>query len=79
MSDTKSCPDCYDYASGLSLRGNGRCRKCRGTGDASSLKRAGETALKYITMGGWGIDDECSECSGTGQCQTCGGEGWVYE
>lgn len=72
MSYTKSCPDCRhtDFTGG-----DGRCKVCYGDGidGFKSIADSFSTALS----GAKGNRD-CGVCSGTGQCQTCGGEGKIY-
>ena len=42
------------------------------------LTLQGNRKCKGTGKGGF-LENKCSKCSGTGQYQTCGGEGWVYE
>jgi hypothetical protein len=68
------CPDCdgLDLGSwGFSEKGNGVCNNCHGTGLASS-----DWLVKFATFG---TEDDipCEVCSGTKQCQTCGGKGVI--
>lgn len=65
-----TCTDCQNF-------GNGRCRKCDGTGHDQLT----EGLSNLLTLG---IDRlrakvDCEECYGTGQCQTCGGTGEVSD
>jgi len=67
------CPDCLglDYFA-IPERGNGICKHCQGEGQIPELVDM-FTAL---------VDADsihiCPECSGTKQCQTCGGTGFEY-
>lgn len=73
MSDRDCCPDCLGRVGLTSSKGDGVCRECKGTGEE------GMVALVPKDLTPDCLIEECSECSGTGQCQTCGGEGWVYD
>ena len=77
MKDEKQCPDCENIHVGpiweltpfKTTQGNGWCRHCKGTGE-----------LHPINVGAlFGNPDVCPHCHGTGQCQTCGGTGYIYE
>lgn len=68
---SRQCPDCDGPDLGsLFNKGDGRCRECHGTGvdEVSSIFNSLVDAEK----------DRCRVCSGTGQCQTCGGTGYEY-
>lgn len=65
-------------------RGDGNCKTCNGTGeiDNSLMKEFGVMVEVVMTLGLDVKDDvpktvSCPKCSGTGQCQTCGGSGRV--
>src|ERR1022692_3300555 len=60
----QECPDCE--RPGLFGAGNGKCRKCYGSGKAGSI--ADDIA---------GGKRPCPLCHGTGKCRTCGGSGRV--
>jgi len=60
------CADCDSVVLTIPERGDGRCRHCHGSGSIHS------PATTFT-----GQRDKCSDCSGTGQCQTCGGKGMV--
>lgn len=57
------CPDCDNiYSSFASFESaNGKCHHCHGAGEYSSMA--------------FGIEQKCTECHGTGICQTCHGGG----
>lgn len=57
------CPDCDNIYNRISSfeNANGRCHHCHGQGRGPSMA--------------FGIEQECSECHGTGICQTCHGAG----
>jgi len=70
------CPDCenIDISSLISSgKGNGRCKECKGTG----IDQAASALVQFGTLGLEGKNIPCKICSGTGQCQTCGGTGDV--
>ncbi len=70
------CPDCenIDISTLVSSgKGNGRCKECKGTG----IDQAASALVQFGTLGLEGKDIPCKVCSGTGQCQTCGGTGEV--
>ncbi|MCX6241736.1 MAG: hypothetical protein NTX43_08035, partial [Bacteroidetes bacterium] len=70
------CPDCENInVSSLipSGKGNGRCKECKGTG----IDQAASALVQFGTLGLEGKNIPCKICSGTGQCQTCGGTGEV--
>jgi hypothetical protein len=78
--NTKSAHKCEDCENidisgwGITSKGNGRCKECKGTGHDRLI----EAAVGFVTLG---IEDgkyDCKTCHGTGQCQTCGGTGLVY-
>jgi hypothetical protein len=60
----QECPDCE--RPGIFGAGNGKCRKCYGSGKAGTI--ADDIA---------GGKRPCPLCHGTGKCQTCGGSGRV--
>lgn len=75
--ETRRCRDCQNIdlsGLGFNSKGNGRCRKCDGTGHDNLT----ETIVQLGTFGT--VDDkyDCKTCYGTGQCQTCGGTGIEY-
>lgn len=62
------CPDCDSIKVFPGLNGaDGKCNICHGTGLGSHLDQFAATLVNE--------DSECWKCSGTGQCQTCGGSG----
>lgn len=69
----RECPDCDGTDMGLFTfsKGNGLCKCCHGNGYANDLNEA--ISLMLV---GERIDCDC--CSGTGQCQSCGGSGYEY-
>ncbi len=69
------CPDC-DKPDLTSLydKGNGRCKHCHGEGLIYSIN---ETITGIITLGEVDEYSPCPICSKTGQCQSCGGEGFI--
>lgn len=75
---TRRCLDCDNIYVGYiteafaAERGNGECSDCHGTGISSS-----DWLVKAATFRQEG-DIPCEKCSGTGQCQNCGGNGRVY-
>ncbi len=77
MADDKHCcPDCNhkNRPSWEGVHGDGECANCNGKG------KIGQFDLMSILPGMDSVNDyTCDECSGTGQCQTCGGTGWEYE
>lgn len=84
----KCCPHC-DTISELThftwndYKGDGNCKKCHGEGeiDNSLVKESGEFFESLIAgdMANtkFPATVPCHKCSGTGQCQTCGGCGRV--
>ena len=72
----KECTDCanpdIEHISIFGGKGDGRCSECRGEGTICDI---GD-----VISGLAGFDNfhECEKCSGTGQCQTCGGTGFEY-
>lgn len=84
---TKRCPDCDGYDGVIFTEGNKKCKFCHGTGkkeDWSGLVNLipGAMIINSVVenLAGKSEKDleDCPECSGTGQCQTCGGEGIVH-
>ncbi|MDR3696363.1 hypothetical protein [Mucilaginibacter sp.] len=86
--DYKCCPHCdtvaeENYFTFKPIRGDGRCDFCHGEGevDDSLIAEASRMIESVITLG-FGHSDisdtkPCPKCSGTGQCQSCGGNGRV--
>lgn len=71
------CRDCesVDISGwGYPSKGNGRCKDCNGTGNDHDIA----AAITLVTFGLARVNEQCRRCSGTGQCQTCGGTGLVY-
>ena len=70
----RECPDCAgpDLGTLFGGKGNGKCHDCRGEGKIYGIED--------IVSGLAGFDNfhTCRQCSGTGQCQTCGGTGYQY-
>ncbi|MDP3435857.1 MAG: hypothetical protein Q8S04_01300 [Bacteroidales bacterium] len=73
---TRNCPDCDgpNLSSFFSSGGDGRCKRCHGTGEIYGIP---EAITEIMTFGTVDADCTCEICSGTGQCQTCGGTGEV--
>lgn len=75
--DYSRCPDCdaTDIMGGglFGNKGNGRCSNCHGEGRVPDAIRG--MAAPFV---GCDTDEPCEVCSETGQCQTCGGTGYVY-
>lgn len=75
----KNCRECR-IAGDSFFPGDEKCRACWGSGK-DSIKQFSKI-FTDIPLGLLGIDnnsdEDCQVCSGTGQCQTCGGEGVVY-
>lgn len=77
----KCCPKCYSNKIGGWYEdniGDGKCQRCEGTGKVHVF---GSEFLGIVVLDGnimdKGIDIDCRVCTGTGGCQTCGGEGRV--
>jgi len=70
------CPDCDGPDTGFFTfdKGNGKCKKCHGTGNHLGLD---DVFTDLVTLGTVEPDLTCDECSGNGKCQTCGGSGYV--
>lgn len=75
--DYSKCPDCDGIdimGSGLfGSRGDGRCSHCHGEGRVPDAIRG--LAAPFV---GCDPAEVCEVCSGSGQCQTCGGTGYVW-
>lgn len=71
---SRKCPDCDGIdVSSLFNKGDGRCKACDGEGMVTDVVRAlGGPILDFPTH------EPCKICSGTGQCQMCGGTGYQY-
>lgn len=72
------CKDCQSIdlsGWGLTSKGNGRCRECNGSGH----DLATEALVQFFTLGLEDDKRDCNTCYGTGQCQSCGGTGIVYD
>jgi hypothetical protein len=62
------CPDCNSIKINPFIdEGDGKCDKCLGTGLGGALDQVVSSLVHERS--------ECDYCSGTGQCQTCGGTG----
>lgn len=75
----KNCRDCA-IAGDLFTEGNRDCKPCFGSGK-DSIKQISKifTAFPLSVLGiDNNSDEDCEVCSGTGQCQTCGGTGVVH-
>ncbi len=70
----RGCPDC-SYNLSYLFKHDGKCKNCNGTGEAGDIA---ESIKDLITAGLVEADYTCRVCSGTGQCQTCGGTGYQY-
>jgi hypothetical protein len=69
------CPDCdsneFDLTKPGYFIGNGDCSECHGTGESQAY-------LDQLQEDAFDVDrPDCEVCTGTGQCQTCGGTGEV--
>ena len=64
------CPDCHSIKMFIN-EGDGKCAECYGTGLGGALDQFSANIV--------GGKSECGKCSGTGQCQTCGGTGVVND
>ena len=73
MSNSRKCPDCKgpDLSSIFGGKGNGECRYC----DEGKIHDIGDA---LVGLAGFDNYHYCEYCSGTGQCQTCGGTGYEY-
>src|ERR1044072_9337778 len=71
----RGCPDCDGMSFNYSPyeQGDGKCKYCHGTGKLVELEDVASATLMNDS------DISCKHCNGTSQCQTCGGEGYVYE
>ncbi len=70
------CKNCRSLDMGTLLisKGDGRCKDCDGTGHD-------RTAEALVDFGSLGLVDgkiNCETCHGTGQCQSCGGTGFIF-
>lgn len=68
----RQCPDCNSVKI-FANEGDGKCSVCHGTGDGGFLDQLADATNPFRRQG-----TECWKCHGTGQCQTCGGNGVVY-
>jgi DnaJ-class molecular chaperone len=66
----KKCPDCDADAIFDSSIGNGECSGCHGTGGELDPLEEFVEALSSQPQ-------TCKKCSGSGKCQTCGGDGYL--
>lgn len=70
----RQCPDCNSVkVNPLLSEGDGKCSVCHGTGEGGLLDNLADVTNPFGRQG-----TECFKCHGTGQCQTCGGNGVVY-
>jgi len=70
------CPDCDQEVGNIfGHRGNGRCKRCHGMGETYN---AVDKVIDFATMGKAESITPCNICSETGQCQTCGGTGYIH-
>ena len=69
-----ACKDCnsIDYKL-FADKGDGSCKECDGTGH----DQGSEALSQFMSLGLADHKIDCKKCSGTGQCQTCGGTGLV--
>ena len=76
----KSCSDCNGIRTGWNgVYGDGACSCCDGRGYNTSYIEAVGKAVSLGALGDPADQDyPCDECSGTKQCQTCGGTGWEH-
>lgn len=66
------CPDCNSVAINFfEKQGDGKCDKCLGQG-------LGDLMDQFATTFVPDAKSRCLKCNGTGQCQTCGGTGFVH-
>lgn len=65
MSETY-CSDCYTTNLSYMGKSDGLCSSCKGTGEAS---------ISGALLG----EDVCTDCNGSGTCQTCYGTGLTEE
>lgn len=76
----KNCPDCREPGDFFSS-GDGICKECWGSGTDWGKQIAnipGDIVLETLGMDDDGSDESCDVCSGTKQCQTCGGTGEIH-
>jgi hypothetical protein len=75
-SERERCPDCEIDIRGFSFssKGDGRCIECHGSGHDTGS----EAMVQFATLGVEDDKIDCPKCYGTGQCQTCGGTGYIY-
>lgn len=75
-SSKSRCKDCrsIDMAPLLISKGDGRCKDCDGTGH----DRTAEALVDFGTLGLVDGKIDCKTCYGTGQCQSCGGTGFIF-
>jgi DnaJ-class molecular chaperone len=75
MSEGSRCPDCDSVKINPFVdEGDGNCSECHGTGEGVLLEQLVDSFNPFGRQG-----TECWKCHGTGQCQTCGGSGIVYD
>lgn len=63
----KPCNSC-DGKALISNHGNGKCRKCHGTGKVGF----GEGFIRSMSN----QSQNCKSCHGSGSCSACGGRGY---
>lgn len=77
--ERECCPNCDSPEIGAAAlfgsRGNGRCSNCHGEGIVYGI---GDAISSIGTFGSTNNYHTCEICSGTGQCQKCGGNGYYY-
>jgi len=67
----EKCPDCDgDSMLDPTGRGNGKCSECHGSGGELDPLDGLAEALSNSPQ-------TCKECGGSGDCQTCGGDGYL--
>jgi len=75
MSEGVRCPDCDSVKITPAIdEGDGNCSECHGSGKGGLLDQLIDSFNPFDCDG-----TDCWKCDGTGQCQTCGGSGIVYD
>jgi len=73
--DFTGCPSCAITNYGFGGRGDGKCSPCWGKGQIYGFTDAFQATA---TFGMAPDHHKCKICSGTGQCQRCGGTGYIH-
>jgi len=75
MGKKVKCPDCDSIKISPFLdEGDGNCSACHGSGEGGLLDHIADAINPFSAE-----KTKCWKCHGTGQCQTCGGNGFVYD